>query len=82
MLIEKSVTGMEYTITVMVTVNCTVCNLQEELFFLVQIAFNANSVNKYTSVSLQHFAECRQQYSVCVTSVPQNSVVSDHYAPT
>ena len=61
---------MEYTITVMVTVNCTVFHLQEALFFLGQIAFNANSVNKTSSVSLQLCAEHRTQHSVCVTSVP------------
>ena len=69
---------MECTINVMVTVNCTLCHLQEALFFLEQIAFNANSVNKISSISLQH---CRIQYSVCVTSVPQNSIISAHYAP-
>jgi len=65
----------------MVTVNCTVCHLQEALFFLGQITFNSNSVNKTSSVSLQHCAEYSTKYSVCVTSVPQNSVISDHYAP-
>jgi hypothetical protein len=53
-----------------VTVNCTVCHLQEALFFLGKIAFNANSVNKTSSASLQHCAEYRLQYSICVTSVP------------
>ena len=57
MLNQKSITGMEYTVTVMVTVNCTVCHLQKALFFVRQIAFNANSVNKTSSVSLQHCAE-------------------------
>ena len=70
MLNQNSITGMEYTSTVMVTVNCTVCHLQEALLFLGQIAFNANSVNKTSSVSLQHCADHRIQHSVCVTSVP------------
>jgi hypothetical protein len=54
---SESITGMKNTITVMVTVNCTVCLLQEALFFFGQIAFNANSVNKTSPVSLQHCAE-------------------------
>jgi hypothetical protein len=66
---QKSVTGMEYTITVIFTVNCTVCHVQETLFFLGHIAFNANSVNKTSSVSLQHCADHRIQYRVCVTAV-------------
>ena len=66
---QKSITGMEYTITVMVTVNCAVCHLQETFFFLGQIAFNANFVNKTSSVSLQHCADHRIQHSVCATSV-------------
>ena len=66
---QKSITGMEYTITVMVTVNCTVCHLEEALFFLGHIAFNANSVYKTSSVSLQHCADHRIQHSVCATSV-------------
>ena len=70
MLNKKSITGMEYTVTVMVTVNCTVCYLQEALFFIGEIAFIANFVNKFSSVSLHHCAEYRLQYSVCVTSVP------------
>jgi len=50
---QKSVTGMQYTVTVMVTVNCTVCHLEEALLFLGQIAFNANCVNRANfSVSL------------------------------
>jgi len=57
MLNQKSITGMEYTVIIMVTVNCTVCHLQEALFFLGQIAFNANSVNKTSFVSLQHCVE-------------------------
>ena len=69
MLNQMSITGMEYTVTVMFTVNCTVCNLQEALFFLGQTSFNANSVNRTTSVSLQHCAQYRLQYSVCATSV-------------
>jgi hypothetical protein len=64
----------------MITFNCTVCHLQGALFFLGQIAFNANSV-KDSSVSLQHCAEYSTKYSVCVTSVPQNSVIPDNYAP-
>jgi len=70
MLNQKSITGMEYTVTVMVTVNCTVCHLQEAMFFIGKIAFNANSVNKTSSVSLQHCAQYILQYSVCVPSVP------------
>jgi hypothetical protein len=70
MLDQKSITGAEYTVAVMVTVNCTVCHLQESLFFVGQIAFNANSVNRTSSVSLQHCTEYRMKYSVCVTSVP------------
>jgi hypothetical protein len=58
MLNQKCITGMEYTVTVTVTVNCIVCNLQEALVFLGQITFNATSVNKTTSsVSLQHCAQ-------------------------
>ena len=57
MLNQKSITGMEWTVTVMVTVNRTVCHLQEALIFLGQIEFNANFVNKTSSVSLQHCAE-------------------------
>jgi len=57
MLNQNSVTGMGYTVTVMVTVNCTVCHLQKALFFLGQIAFNANSANKTSSISMQHCAE-------------------------
>ena len=67
MLNQKSITGIEYT----VTVNCTVCHLQEALFFIGEIAFIANSVNITSSVSLQHCAEYRLLYSVCVTSVPE-----------
>jgi hypothetical protein len=43
---QKSVTGMEYTVTVMVTVNCAVCHLHEALFFIGEIVFNANFVKK------------------------------------
>jgi hypothetical protein len=68
MLNQKSVTGVEYTVTVMVTVNCAVCHLQEAFFFFGEVAFNDNSVNKTSSVSLQHCAQYRMQYSVCVTS--------------
>ena len=50
MLNQKFITGMECTINVAVTVKCTVCHLQEALFFLGKIAFNANSVNKTPSV--------------------------------
>ena len=57
MLNQKSITGMEYTVIIMVTVHCTVCHLQEALFFLGQIAFNANSANKTSSISMQHCAE-------------------------
>ena len=57
MLNQKSITGMEYSVTVMVTVNCTVCHLQKAFIFVRQIAFNANSVNKTSSVPLQHCAE-------------------------
>jgi len=57
MLNQMSITGMEYTVTVMVIVNCTVCHLKEALFFVGQIAFNANSANKTSSVSPQHCAE-------------------------
>jgi hypothetical protein len=46
MLNQKSVTGMEYTVTVMVAGNCTVCHLQEALFFNGEIAFFANSVKE------------------------------------
>jgi hypothetical protein len=46
----------------MATVNFTVGHTKN--------AFNANSVNRNSSVSLQHYAEYRLQYSVCVTSVP------------
>ena len=46
MMNQKYITGMEYTVTVMVTVNCTVRHLQEALFFLGEIAFNANFVKK------------------------------------
>jgi hypothetical protein len=56
MLNQKSVTGMEYTVTVMVTVNCVVCHLEEALFYIGKIAFILNSVNKTSSVSLQHGA--------------------------
>jgi len=66
---QKSITGMQYTITVMVTVNCAVCHLQQALFFRGQIAFNANSINRNSSVSLQHCADHRINYSVCVTAV-------------
>jgi len=59
----------------MVTVNRTVCHLQEALIFLGQIEFNANFVNKTSSVSLQH---CRIQYSVCVTSVPHKHYVMSY----
>ena len=52
----------------MLTVNCTVCHLQEALFFVGKIAFNANSVNRTSSVSLQHCAEQSTKYSVSVTS--------------
>ena len=69
MLNKKSITGMEYTVTVMVTDNCTVCHLQEALFFIGEIAFIANSVNITSSVSMQNCAQYRLQYSVCVTSV-------------
>jgi len=41
---------MEYTVIEMVTVNWTVCHLQEALFILRQIPFNAMSVNKTTFV--------------------------------
>jgi hypothetical protein len=54
----------------MVTVTCTVCHLEEALFFLGKAAFNANPVNKISSVSLPHCAKYRVKYGVCVTSVP------------
>ena len=57
MLNQKSITGTEFTTTLMVTVNFTVCHLQEALFFIGKIAFNANSVNKTSSGSLQHCAQ-------------------------
>ena len=79
---QKSITGMEYTITVMVTVNCTVCHLQGALFFLGQIAFNANSVSTSSSVSLQHCRPQNKLQCLCNFSSTQaiNSVISDHYA--
>jgi hypothetical protein len=46
MLNQKSVTGMEYTVAVMVIVNFAVCHLKEILFFLGEIAFNINFVKK------------------------------------
>ena len=68
----------------MVTVNCTVCHLQEAVFFHGKITFNANSVTKTSSVSLQHCADHRTHTVQCLcncSATPAlNSVVSDNYA--
>jgi hypothetical protein len=64
MLNQSLLNVQNLTIAVMAPVNCTVGHTKN--------AFNANCIKKIklnSSVSLQHCAQYRLQYSVCVTSV-------------
>jgi len=77
---QKSTIYMESKISLMGTFKCTLGHAQGALLLIIQNSFNANSVNKTTSsVSLQHCAQYRQQYSVCVTPVPHKQSISPYH---